>query len=84
MCLYNRQVQSKGHSEISAFIFVCACMICGRFLNRASDRMRKKNNKLCGNFQGKNAEKFVDYAEKVMNYAEISTVNKIDNKAFRT
>lgn len=28
-------------------------------------------------------KKFVDYAEKIMNYAEISTV-KIDNKAFGT
>ena len=35
-------------------------------------------------FWGGNVEKFVEYAEKIMNYAEISTVNKIDNKAFGT
>ena len=29
-------------------------------------------------------EKFVDYAEKIMNYAEILTVNKIKKKAFPT
>lgn len=43
-----------------------------------SERVWKKNNKLyvCGNFQGKNAEKCGDYAENTIHYAEISTVNK--------
>ena len=41
-----------------------------------------KNNKLSRNFQEENAEKCVDYVEYTLDYAEISTVNKIDNKAF--
>ena len=43
---------------------------------------KKKNNKLCRNFWVANAEKQRDYAENTPDYAEISTVNKIDNRTF--
>ena len=39
-------------------------------ITRASDRVRKKNNKLCGNFQEHYAEESIDYAENMLNYAE--------------
>ena len=35
-------------------------------------------------FRGENVENFDDYAEKIMNYAEILRLNKIDKKAFET
>ena len=41
---------------------------------RPSDRVRKKNKKLCSNFQVYYAEKYVDYAENRLDYAEISNV----------
>ena len=34
----------------------------------------EKNTKLCGNLWGKNVEKCIDYAELILDYAEISTV----------
>jgi len=46
----------------------------------------EKHNKLCKNVWGENAEKCINllnYAENTLNYVEISTVNKIYNKAFR-
>ena len=46
------------------------------------DRMQKKNNKLCRIFWVTNAEKRRDYAENTTDYAEISAVNKIDNRTF--
>ena len=36
----------------------------------------------CGNFRKENADKCVDCAESTLNYVEMLTVNKIDNKAF--
>jgi len=39
----------------------------------------EKNNKLCTKFSG---EKCINYAENTLDYVEILTVNKIDNKAF--
>ena len=45
--------------------------------SRPSDRVRKKNGKLCGNFQQYYAEESGDYAEKTPDYAEISKINKV-------
>jgi len=39
--------------------------------NRPSDKVRKKNQKLCGNYQAHYAEEYVDYAENTLDYAEI-------------
>ena len=41
------------------------------YYNRPSDRVRKKNQKLCGNFQAYYAEEYVDYVENTLDYAEI-------------
>jgi len=46
-----------------------------------SDRVREKITKYAGIFGGK-CEKCVDYAENRLDYVEILTVHKIDNKAF--
>jgi len=45
-----------------------------RISYRPSDRVWKKNQKLCSNFQVYYAEKYVDYAENRLDYAEISNV----------
>ena len=44
---------------------------------RASDRMWKKNCKLCGNSRAYDTEKLVDYTEKIANYMEISITIKL-------
>ena len=49
---------------------------------RPSDRVRKKNGKLCGNLGQYYAEESDDYAEKKPDYAEISKINKVVPLAF--
>ena len=44
-------------------------------LIRPSDRVRKKNGKLCRNFWQYYVEESDDYAEKMPDYAEISKIN---------
>ena len=46
-----------------------------RCTNRPSDRVKKKNRKLCGNFRQ-------NYAEESDDYAEISKINKVVPLAF--
>ena len=50
--------------------------------SRPSDRVRKKNWKLRGNFQQYYAEESDDYVEKTPDYAEISQINRVVPLAF--
>ena len=52
-------------------------LVLSEIIHRPSDRVRKKNGKLCGNFQPDYAEESGDYAEKMPDYVEISKINKV-------
>ena len=52
--------------------------------DRPSDRVQKKNEKLCGNFRQYYVEESDDYAEKTPNYVEISKLIKLFPWLFRT
>ena len=52
--------------------------------DRPSDRVQKKNEKLCGNFRQYYAEVSDYYAEKTADYAEISELKKLFPWLFQT
>ena len=68
------------HEGIRKNILQKCIILCNRKItkNRTSDRVRNKMKKLCRNFQEYYPEQCIDVVEKMLDYAEISTINKAE------